>query len=214
MWRVSGTFNDALRWRQMSRGQPIDDVINKAALHCCSLIRNSAECERNFSMCRLASAGNKGGESTKTILSHQQICKAAEIWKENEIQSAIPCLIPARLLNKSHKHDKVKSTGASLLPIVDEDFVDALLDNPWITSDDSYSEVEEELPGVATRKFLTFSVSEEPVVAWNTHNLTGLPGSWDKYCSRSIVPCELESVYYVVGNERVLANLYGGKQDW
>ena len=92
-------------------------------------------------MCGLASAGNKGGKSTKTILSHRQICQAAEIWKENEIQSAIPGSIPARLLNKSHKHDRVKSTGASLLPIVDEDLVDALLDNPWITSDDSDSEV-------------------------------------------------------------------------
>ena len=89
----------------MSRGQPIDDVINKAALHCCSLIPNSAKCERSFSMCGLASIGNKGGKSTKTILSHRQICQAAEIWKENEIQSAIPGSIPARLLKKSHNHD-------------------------------------------------------------------------------------------------------------
>ena len=75
------------------------------------------------------------------------------------------------MLNKSHKHERVKSTGASLLPIVDEDLVDALLDNPWITSDDSDSEVEEELPSVVARKLLTFRVSEEEVVAWNRHNL-------------------------------------------
>ena len=102
----------------------------------------------------------------------------------------------------------MKSTGASLLPIVDEDLVDALLDNPWITSDDSDSEVEEKLPGVVAQKLLTFRVSEEQVVAWNRHNLTGFPGFWGKYCSRSIVPCELESVDYVVGNETVLADLY------
>ena len=129
MWRVLGTCNDVLRWRQMSKSQLIDDVINKAALHCCSLIPNSAECERSFSKCGLASAGNKGGKNTKTILAHHQICQAADIWKENEIQLAAPGSIPARLLNKSHKRERVIS-GDPLLPIVNEDLVDALLDSP------------------------------------------------------------------------------------
>ena len=42
-WRTLGTCNDVLRWRQMSKSQPIVDVINKEDLHCCSLIPNSAD---------------------------------------------------------------------------------------------------------------------------------------------------------------------------
>ena len=197
----------------MSKSQLIDDVINKAALHCCSLIPNSAECERSFSKCGLASAGNKGSKNTNTILAHHQICQAADIWKENEIQLATPGSIPARLLNKSHKRERVMS-GDPLLPIVNEDLVDALLDSPWITTDDSDSESEEEQSCVVARKLLTYRVSEEQVVAWKRHNLTGLPGFWDKYCSRSIGPTEQESVDDVTGNEMELADLYRGDQDW
>ena len=108
MWRALGTCNDVLRWRQMSKSQSID-VINKAALHCCSLIPNSTECERSFSKCGLASAGNKGGKYTKRILAHHQICQAADIWKVKEIQLAAPGSIQARLLNKSHKRERAMS---------------------------------------------------------------------------------------------------------
>ena len=111
MWRAVGKCNDVLRLRQMSLSQPIDDAINKAALYCCSLIPNGAECERSFSKCGLASAGNKGGKNTKTILAHHQICQAADIWKENEIQLAAPGSISARLLNKSHKRESVMPGG-------------------------------------------------------------------------------------------------------
>ena len=50
----------------MSESQPMDVVINKAASHCCYLICNtSIECEKRFSKCELASAGNKEVNSPK-----------------------------------------------------------------------------------------------------------------------------------------------------
>ena len=101
-----------------------------------------------------------------------------------------------------------------MLPIVNEDLDDALLDSPWITTDDSDSESEEEQSCVVARKLLTFRVSEEQVVAWKRHNLTGLPCFWYKFCSRNIGPTEQEFVDDVTGNEMMLADLYGGDQDW
>ena len=143
MWSVLGRCNDVRRWRQIPKGQPIDDVIKKVALHCCSLIPNSTECERSFSKCGLASAGNKGRKSTKVILAHQQIAQAAEIWKEQEVKMATPGSIPARFLRKSHKHESV-TPCRSVLPLYDEDMVEAMLDSPSTVSDYSDSESDEE----------------------------------------------------------------------
>ena len=95
-----------------------------------------------------------------------------------------------------------------------EDLVDALLDSPWETTHDSDSEPEEEQSCVVARKLWTFRVSEEQVVVWKRHNLTGLPGFWDKYCSRGIGPTEKEFIDDVTGNEMELANLYGWDKDW
>ena len=80
-----------------------------------------------------------------------QICQAADIWKENDIQLAAPGSIPARSMNKSHKCETVMS-GDPLLPIVNEDLVDALLDSPWITTADSDSESEEEQSCVVAQR--------------------------------------------------------------
>ena len=48
MWSTLGACNYVLRWTQMSNSQPIDDVINNAASHCCSLIHNN---KSNLSGC-------------------------------------------------------------------------------------------------------------------------------------------------------------------
>ena len=213
MWRVLGTCNDVQRWRQMAKSQPIDDVINKAALHSCSLIPNSTECERSFSKCGLASAGNKGKKGTKVILAHHQIAQAADIWKENEIEIATPGSISARLLRKStHKHERVAS-WEYMVPLVDEDLVEALLDSPWIASDTSDSEAEEEQTDdvVVVRKLLTFRVSEEQFAAWKWHNSAEMPGFWNKYSNCSSAQVNPVDIGSVIEYE---ADLYGGEQDW
>ena len=86
MWNIFGTCNDVLRWKQISKNQPIDDVINKVA----SNVSDSTECERGFSKCGLASAGNKGDKTTRVVLAHHLICQAADIWNENEIEFTTP----------------------------------------------------------------------------------------------------------------------------
>ena len=82
------------------------------------------------------------------------------------------------MLSKSQKHN-ILSCGP-LSPNFNEDLVDALLDNPWITTNDLDWEVEEEVPDAVVRKSSTFTICKEQVVAWRRHDSTGLPAFWDK----------------------------------